>query len=253
MVLQASPVPVFLTCSTRQFEPKEHHVTRFCTYSVLILMREGVLRFREAGTDVELHPGEYYIQRQGNLQEGILPSDAPLDFYVEFRGSYHEQGGGLPLRGKWEEASILPLTQRLEMLYRGRRTDLFRLNADMLRIFSALYAAAPKRDARAEMADRIKSFLEAEYTREVSLDGLASVFGYSKDHLIRIYKDHFGVTPHQYLIRVRMEHAAYLLENTSLSAEQVAASVGYMDFSAFYRAFYKIYQVSPRRYQRNPG
>ena len=78
MVLHISPVPSFLACSTRQFLPAEHHLTRFSTFSVLILMREGVLRFREGGVDVELHPGEYYLQREGLLQEGMLPSNSPV-------------------------------------------------------------------------------------------------------------------------------------------------------------------------------
>jgi len=178
-----------------------------------------------------------------------LPSDAPLYFYVEFHGSYEESGAGLPLRGSWDEKSILPLTECLETLYRGRKADLFRLNADMLRIFSALYSASPKYDERAEMAYRIKSFLDAEYTRNISLEGLSSVFGYSKDHLIRIFKGVFDVTPHQYLIRVRMEQAAWLLVNTALSAEQIAENVGYTDFSAFYRAFYGAYGISPGGYR----
>ena len=250
MVLHISPVPSFLTCSTRQFLPEEHHVTRFCTFSVLILMREGVLRFREAGVDVELHPGEYYLQREGLVHEGMLPSNSPVYFYIEFHGSYGEEDVGLPLRGIWEEKSILPLAEHLEALYRGRDADMFRLNADMLRIFSALYAKSPQYDEGVEMANRIKSFLDAEYARTVSLERLAVTFGYSKDHLIRVFKGYFGVTPYQHLIRVRMEHAAWLLENTSLSAEQVAVNVGYKDFSAFYRAFYKTYQVSPSAYQQ---
>ena len=41
-------------CATKQFAPNEVHITRIYGYSVLILMMEGVLRFCEYGTLVEL-------------------------------------------------------------------------------------------------------------------------------------------------------------------------------------------------------
>lgn len=250
MLLQATPTPGFLTCATKCFDAEERHITRLASYSVLILMREGVLRFRENGTDMEILPGEYYIQRNGLLQEGIYPSDGAVYFYIEFRGSFGETGTGIPLRGKWEVNSILPLTERLDKAFRGREADLFLLNGQMLKIFSVLHAASPGYDEGAEVANRLKSLMDTEYFKPISLDKLSTGFGYTKDHLIRVFKRHFGTTPHQYLIRVRMEHAGWLLENTSLSMEEVACNVGYGDFSAFYRAFRSTWGISPGAVQR---
>lgn len=245
MQLQATPTPGFLACSTKRFQKDERHITRLSRYSVLILMQEGILRFREDGVDVELFPGEYYIQREGLLQEGVSPSEGAVYFYVEFHGSFAEGETGIPLRGKWEKDTVLPLTERLKQRSRGRDGDLFRINGEMLRIFSELYGASPQYDESAEVARRLKGLLDAEYFKDLSMEKLSTGFGYTKDHLIRIFKRHFDITPHQYLIRVRMDHARWLLENTSLTLEEVAANVGYGDFSAFYRAFRGVYGISP--------
>ena len=48
---------------------------------------EGVLRFRENGIPVEVHPGEYYIQRHGLLQEGKCESDSPKYFFYTMVGA----------------------------------------------------------------------------------------------------------------------------------------------------------------------
>ena len=65
-------------CATKQFAPNEVHVTRIYGYSVLILMMEGVLRFCENGTLVELKKGEYYIQRANIFQNGYLGKEPLL-------------------------------------------------------------------------------------------------------------------------------------------------------------------------------
>ena len=72
----------------RQFLPEERHIDRLCGEDVLLLVRKGVLRFHEDGVLVELHAGEYYIQRAGLYQQGLLPSDAPNYFFVHFHGVF---------------------------------------------------------------------------------------------------------------------------------------------------------------------
>ncbi len=75
--------------------------------------------------------------------------------------------------------------------------------------------------------------------------------GYTEDYLIRPFKSHYGVTPHRYLIGRRMDHARWLLENTTLSTEQIASAVGYPDFSVFYRAFCNVHGASPGTFRKH--
>ena len=50
--------------SFRYFEKHEHHVARFCRDNVLLLIFEGILRFSENDEQIEVHAGEYYIQKK---------------------------------------------------------------------------------------------------------------------------------------------------------------------------------------------
>ncbi len=246
MVLCFEPAPTFRTCATKVFEKDELHITRRHHNSVLILMASGILRFREDGHDVELSAGEYYVQRDTLFQEGVRLGEMPVYFYIEFAGSYsNEQEAGLPLRGRFTPRNLMPLLEHFEELYQSRRANPFLLNSYMSRVFSELWTASPRHDEGAHVAGLIRNDLDARYAEQISLADLAHRFGYTEDYLIRIFKRQYGTTPHRYQIGVRMDHARWLLENTSLTVQQVAFSVGYRDFSAFYRAFRARYGRSP--------
>ncbi len=251
MVLLFSPPPEFRACSTKIFEADELHVTRRYKKSVLILMMSGVLRFREDGRDIELSAGEYYIQQHGLLQEGVRLGDMPVYFYVEFMGTYGEADErGIPLRGVYQKRNIMPIAEQFETLFKERRANPFLLNSYMNRLFGELCRGTPLQDGQRQAARLIRHDVEAHYTETLKLAELARRFGYTTDHITRLFKAEYGMPPHRYQIGLRMEHAQWLLENTALGVEQIAYSVGYRDFSAFYRSYRKTYGYSPREVRK---
>ena len=245
MYLKNFPSPSFFSCSTRIFALGEEHITRHYSKSVLILMLDGELRFREDGKEIILEKNEYYIQRNGLFQEGVPLSSPPTYFYIEFVGEYSDDEYGLPLRGRFDPTAISSLTEKCERLYRQRNGDAFKLNSYMCRIFSELGSNKECTDEHARLAQEMRNHIDSDYHGHLTLDSLSALFGYEKDYLARIFKEHYGISPHKYITEVRMEQAHWMLENTALSAEQIALSVGYSDFSAFYRNFRKSYSVSP--------
>ena len=247
MVLEFSPPPEFRACSTKVFAPDELHVTRVYKKSVLILMMSGILRFREDGHDVALSAGEYYIQRHGLLQEGVRLGEMPVYFYVEFMGTYGDDAArGIPLRGTYQKRNIMPIAEQFEELFKSRRANPFLLNSYMNRLFSELWMEYPLHDGQSQVARMIRHDIEAHYAETVTLASLARRFGYTSDHITRLFKAEYGMPPHKYQMRLRMEHAQWLIENTAMGVEQIAYAVGYRDFSAFYRCYRKTYGVPPR-------
>ena len=108
MNLLHSPAPEYYICAKKVFEAGEEHVTRIYKRSVLILMLSGTLRFIEGGKEISLEAGEYYIQQQLILQEGLPLTDPPVYYYIEFNGHFSESGA-LALRGKFDPNIITPL------------------------------------------------------------------------------------------------------------------------------------------------
>ena len=84
---------------------------------------------------------------------------------------------------------------------------------------------------------RVRDLLESRVQAGVSLSELAREACLSEFHLLRVFKQAFGVTPARYLERRRMERARNLLLGSELPIADVAASCGYSNLSAFGRAF----------------
>jgi len=82
-----------------------------------------------------------------------------------------------------------------------------------------------------------------------TLNRLANVSGLSLYHFLRTFDRITGVTPHQYVLRARLRHAAVRLVRESGGILDLALDCGFGDISNFTRAFRNEFGVSPRRYR----
>jgi AraC family transcriptional regulator len=89
-----------------------------------------------------------------------------------------------------------------------------------------------------------------ELGNSVTLEELAKISGYSRNHFLRMFHAATGRTPHNYLMHRRLERAQELLKNKSLSLIEVAFACGYSSHSHMTQAFRKILGVTPSQYQR---
>jgi len=92
--------------------------------------------------------------------------------------------------------------------------------------------------------------LREVYRTDANLESIAAQFGYSPEHFIRIFKKRVGVSPHQYIVSLRMSDAVRMLAATS-SLDEIAAAVGYADGRSFSNAFRRYYGVSPSLYREH--
>ena len=81
------------------------------------------------------------------------------------------------------------------------------------------------------------------------MDSLASRAGLSPRQFARTFAAETGVTPGQYVGKVRLEAARRLLEDTGEGIEQVARRCGYGTAEAMRRAFVRSLGVSPAGYR----
>ncbi|MCW5889272.1 MAG: helix-turn-helix transcriptional regulator [bacterium] len=93
-------------------------------------------------------------------------------------------------------------------------------------------------------------WLDAHAHRPVDLDTTARAIGLSPFHFLRTFASVLGVTPHQYVVRCRLRHAARLLADDAGAITDVAFDVGFGDLSNFVRTFHRAAGVSPRMFRR---
>ena len=93
-------------------------------------------------------------------------------------------------------------------------------------------------------------WIDAHSHQQIDLEHAAGQAGISPFHFLRLFSGVLGVTPHQYLVRSRLRHAARLLADDDISVTDVAYDVGFGDLSNFVRTFHRAAGVSPRRFRQ---
>jgi AraC-like DNA-binding protein len=93
-------------------------------------------------------------------------------------------------------------------------------------------------------------WIDAHSHRPVNLERAADQAGLSPFHFLRLFSNVLGVTPHQYLVRSRLRHAARLLADDGRPITDVAFDVGFGDLSNFVRTFHRAAGVSPRAFRQ---
>nr|WP_295894912.1 AraC family transcriptional regulator [uncultured Vibrio sp.] len=95
---------------------------------------------------------------------------------------------------------------------------------------------------------RAKDFILANFGEEISIDAIAASANMSKYHFIRMFRAQFGITPHQYVLNCRINHARKRLLS-GLSATQAAVASGFADVSHLNRNFKQVFGMTPKQFQ----
>lgn len=98
--------------------------------------------------------------------------------------------------------------------------------------------------------ERVLSYIQDNYQKELSLTNLSKVIFLSPDYFSRIFKEQVGCTFSEYILRMRMEKAKELLSETDMLISDLARQVGYSDPNYFSRIFGRTVGVSPSRYRQ---
>lgn len=115
-----------------------------------------------------------------------------------------------------------------------------------------LIASGLERENHHDLAmNNAKAYIEKYYMKDISLDEISMVAGYSKSHFSRTFKEMMGVNFSKYLVQVRIERAEKLLINSDQSIYDISLEVGFNDYSYFSKAFKDAYGLSPKDYRKN--
>ena len=94
----------------------------------------------------------------------------------------------------------------------------------------------------------ILKYMQENYAT-ITMKDLSVFFNYSERHLQRLIKQSTGLSFSDNIIKLKMQHAAKLLQNTSKSVSEIASVIGYSDTSNFRHAFKSYYNCTPQEYR----
>ena len=136
----------------------------------------------------------------------------------------------------------------------GRRTMVMAYFQMLITYLSRCYGeqSQDQEDKTSMRIARSVSCLEQNFRDDFSIKELAEMSYVSERHFLRQFSEVYHTTPHQYLIKLRLQHACDLLENekNGLSIADIAYASGFQSNSYFSRIFGQTYGMSPSEYRR---
>jgi len=98
---------------------------------------------------------------------------------------------------------------------------------------------------------RVMDFVQAHLSQELSLEALAQQIGLSPYHFARLFRQTTGESPHQFVLRQRIERAQRLLKERDVSLALVAVESGFANQSHLTQAFKQHLGLTPRAYRQD--
>jgi RpiB/LacA/LacB family sugar-phosphate isomerase len=96
---------------------------------------------------------------------------------------------------------------------------------------------------------RVFSHIRENVARDLSVTELAQVVGMSQYYFSKLYKMSTGITPHQYVMRQRVERAQEYLRESRTPLAEIATQVGFETQSHFTSVFRRLVGATPKHYR----
>lgn len=105
---------------------------------------------------------------------------------------------------------------------------------------------------KTEAVQRMQDYINAHFTQSISLAALAEAAHFSPWYASRIFKELTGLSPADYIRKVRLSKSALRLRDESVKIIDVALDSGFASVDGYQRAFYREFNCKPKEYAQHP-
>lgn len=92
-------------------------------------------------------------------------------------------------------------------------------------------------------------YINNNYTKDITLEQLGELTKRDKTYLCRSFRERMNITPHQYILKLRIDEAITLLDNTDDSLLSITKKLGFSTYGHFYHTFKKNTGYTPSNYR----
>jgi len=140
-----------------------------------------------------------------------------------------------PRQSEDEDAILFELLESFWILKEGSKQDLARISAK-------------RKSTREELYRRLlmaKDFIDDNFKASPTIDMIAAEACLDKFHFLKLFKSRYGTTPHQYLVKLKLEHARTLLSTGKYSVSEACLLSGFESLGSFTNLFKKTFGLLP--------
>lgn len=99
---------------------------------------------------------------------------------------------------------------------------------------------------------RMQDYIEKHLEQEITLAMLSNVSLFSPWHSYRLFREYLGLTPAEYIRKMRLSHSAMRLKQEKCSVTEAAYDSGFGSVDGYTRAFYREFGYHPGKYVKDP-
>ena len=97
--------------------------------------------------------------------------------------------------------------------------------------------------------EQIRLYIDCNITENIKLSDIAQKFSFSQEHIIRIFKKNYGITPHRYILESKIRLAMIMLKTTDMRIDEIAEKLNFSDSHHFSTQFKKLMGYKPSLYR----
>lgn len=154
--------------------------------------------------------------------------------------------------------ALLPLQEKCQIMNRlwQQATPMDKLQAQaaflpfVYEVMRQIRTSATE-NSRPNWVNEAIIYIHEHYRESITAEELAGIYSCSASYLSRLFKNHIGVGPIEYLIHVRIHKSKQFLLKSEARIQEIARSVGYEDVYYFSRLFKKHNGCSPLQFREN--
>lgn len=102
------------------------------------------------------------------------------------------------------------------------------------------------------VVDRAIMYIQSHLTEKLSVEDISANAGYSASYFSHIFAEETGMSPYQFVMKSRIEHAQQLLKTTRLAVQEIAFQCGFNSAANFCYTFRRMSGMSPHEYRKGP-
>lgn len=263
---EGSPLAVLFSGNS-QTKPGHKPGPKVVDYYLLHYIMSGKGTYACMGRTYQLGAGDSFLIEPGKLIHYAADWDEPWHYrWIAFEGPQAAimlQDIGLssiaPIVHTGRRRNIGVLYHQFQLAFQARSDSanlrangfLHLLLAEYAKALRPQHASAPRQTTEGEQTvQQALQYLTAQYAEPITIELMAETLGYNRAYLSTLFRQHTGLTPVTFLLRLRLDKARHLLrERPELTVEQIASSVGFQDPLYFSKQFKRHYQASPTGYR----
>lgn len=246
------------TASKQKRKPDTLHLNEY----ELFVVTEGTLHITYNNEDFTINSGEYLLLPPCNNPSQDFNASYCSYYWLEFATNIRDntpssveyfeisQYGKLPYPEK-----VVVLMKQLQDIVKSKYPDIT-INAMTTTIISELYGQlellSPIDDnklSQKQIYNDIVDYIKTNADKNLKVADIAKTFSYNEKYLSHRFAELTGTSLKQYILKVKMDSANFMLSDTNNSISQIASELGFSDNHNFTRIYKKCTGLTPTEYR----